>query len=331
MSASSPIADLSYRNYDGPLTSTDMRWWVIAKTTMLSALKKKSIWVAMAFSAWYYIAMIFVLYFTDQLAQRAGQNNAQLNYIAGLVWKDQFLHGFSYGQIMYLIVGLIVGAGAIANDNRSNALLVYLSKPCTKLDYIVGKWLGVFLVLLGIMAIPALFFFGYCAMSYRQEGFFYDDYWLFPKLLVMLALGAATFSSLIICFSSLFNQGRLAGASLAGFYFVTYFFSVMMLALFLFNSNPGPTRRHPHRRSHEVSEMGRIITGNLSYASIDGLNIGMAKAVLHTDGSPPFGLPPDQDPVPKPSLPLILLIDAAVIVVPVSIAWSRIRAVEVVG
>jgi len=334
MTAKSPIADLSYRNYDGPLTSTDMRWWVIAKTTIRSALKKRSIWVAMSFSAWYYVAMIFVLYFTDQLSQQARPGQAKVNYAASLIWKDQFLHGFSYGQIMYLVVALIVGAGAIANDNRSNALLVYLSKPCTKLDYILGKWLGVFLVLFGIMAIPALFFYGYCGLSYRNEGFFFDDYWLILQILVVLALSAAVYSSLIICFSSLFNKGRLAGATFAGLFFVTNFFSVMMYGLFIFNSNPGtgPTPRHPHRHVHEVSEMARTITGGFSYASIDGLNIGMAKAVFHTDGSVPFGLPAQgQQFVPMPSLPLMLFIVAAVIALALSIAWSRIRAVEVVG
>src|SRR5947209_18392394 len=98
---SSPIADLTYRTYDGPLAEAKYRWWVIAKYTMLTSLKKKSLWVATAFSAWYYIAMIFVLYFIDQFGKNRapGQPSFFETYISRIIWKDQFLIGFSYGQI----------------------------------------------------------------------------------------------------------------------------------------------------------------------------------------------------------------------------------------
>ncbi len=320
---SSPIADLSYRNYDGPLSSTDMRWWVIAKTTILSALKKRSIWVVMTISSWYYVAMIFVLYFSDQLSQRASSvagGNAPASLASTLIWKDQFLHGFSYGQIWYLMIALIVGAGCVANDNRANALLVYLSKPCTKLDYIIGKWLGVFIVLYTIMAIPALMFFFYGAMSYRQEGFFYDDYWLFLKLPLVLAIGAAVYSSLIVCVSSMFKQGRLAGATVAGLYFITNFFTFIMYIVYV------------EEHGDSMPAAAHALVGKLSYLSIDGLNIAMSKAILNTSGSTPFGLPGrGAQFVPMPSLIPILAICGIVCGICMLIAWSRIRAVEVVG
>ena len=326
--SSSPIADLSYRNYDGPLASTDMRWWVIARTTILTSLKKRSIWVWMTFSSWYYIAMIFVLYFSDQLSQRAtavAGGKAPASIASTLIWKDQFLHGFSYGQIWYLVVALIVGAGCIANDNRANALLVYLSKPCTKLDYIMGKWIGVFLVMLTIMTIPALMFFFYGAMSYRQEGFFYDDYGMVLKLPLMLVLSAAIYASIIVCVSSMFRQGRLAGASVAGLYFISYFFTTVMYVIYVASQEEDGGR-------HQMPEAAHRLVGNLSYLSIDGLNIGMAKAVLGTSGSQQFGLPGGHNQfVFVPSLIPVLAIVAAVIVACLLIAWSRIRAVEVVG
>ena len=39
--SSSPIADLSYRHYDGPLNAPVARWWSIAKMTIQVAIKKK--------------------------------------------------------------------------------------------------------------------------------------------------------------------------------------------------------------------------------------------------------------------------------------------------
>jgi ABC-2 type transport system permease protein len=326
MSASSPIADLTYRNYDGPLAEAKYRWWVIAKYTMLTAMRKKSLWVATAFSGWYYIAMIFVLYFIDQFGKNSqgGQPSFFDTYIQRIVWKDQFLIGFSYGQILFLIIGLIIGAGAIANDNRANALLVYLSKPCTKLDYLLGKWVGVFLPLFTVMLIPAFFFFAYGALTFRHEGFFYQDYWVFPKLILMAFFGAVLHSSLLIGFSSMFNQGRIAGATYAGLYFLSNFFTQMMAITWMMAQ--GGMRRHGH-----VEHFQNPLVSNLYYASVDGVNIGMAKAVLHTSGSAQFGAPSPIQMVPAPSLFWIMAILLGLSALSLFVAWTRIRAVEVVG
>jgi ABC-2 type transport system permease protein len=325
---SSPIADLTYRTYDGPLADTKYRWWVIAKYTMLTSLKKKSLWVATAFSAWYYIAMIFVLYFIDQFGKstRAGQPSFFDTYIQRIVWKDQFLIGFSYGQIMFLIIGLIIGAGAIANDNRANALLVYLSKPCTKLDYLMGKWFGVFLPLFTVMVIPAFFFYMYGALTFRNYGFFYQDPWVFPKLLLMCLFGATLHASLLIGFSSMFKQGRIAGATYAGLYFLSNFFTQMMAITWMMGQ--GGFRRH--NGGGAVEHFQNTLVSNLYYASVDGINIGMAKAVLHTDGSAQFGSPSPIQMVPAPSIFGIMVILLGLSAISLFVAWTRIRAVEIV-
>jgi ABC-2 type transport system permease protein len=302
-----------------------MRWWVIARQGIRTALKKKSIWVFTAISGWYYLGMMFTLYVLEQMSQRAasmGQPSPLANFISRIVWKDQFLHGLSFGQIMYVIVALIIGAGAIANDNRANALLVYLSKPCTKLDYLIGKWVGIFIPLLMVMSIPSIMFFAYGALTYRQDGFFYQDYWLFPKLIAVLILGAAVHTSLIVGFSSLFNQGRLAGATYAGLYFLTNFFTQLMVFSWRMVTDAG---------AGQGTDLGKAAVAKLFYGSIDGLNIGMAKAVLRTDGSPYFGAPSEMPMVPAPGfLPMIVIV-VLVCAASMFIAWTRIRAVEVVG
>ena len=42
-------------------------------------------------------------------------------------------------DIFVFFVTVYVGAGLIANDRRANALQIYLSKPLTRAEYIVGK------------------------------------------------------------------------------------------------------------------------------------------------------------------------------------------------
>lgn len=315
----SPIADLSYRNYDGPLAPPAYRWWVIAKQTFFVSLKRKGFWWLTLVSAGYYLAMIFVLYFMEQQAPRVGQEGAAMvgSFMQNIKWKDQFLHGWSMSQLWLFMLSLLIGAGTIANDMRANALLVYLSKPCDKSDYLLGKWFGVFMVLLLVMAVPTFFFYFYASMSYADYGFFTQDRTVFFRLLLMLPLGAAFYSSLIVGISSLFKQGRIAGAVLAAVYFLSSFFTKGMEIAF----------QHAGPNSPE-----RGIIGSLYYASVDGLQIAMAKAVLGTDGSLPFGIRDRGfDAVPAPSFLVVLSLMAVISGLFLYVAWRRIRPVEVVG
>lgn len=323
---SSPIADLSYRNYDGGLSSPRMRWWVIAKMGMKQALKKKVLWLFSAFSASYYLMIIIQFFFLDQIVSSGGQQagNFVEQFYRRIQWKDQFVHGFSTAQIWFLAIALILGAGSIANDNRANALLVYLSKPCTKWDYLFGKWVGVFLPLLIVSVVPALVFFLYGLLSFLDKGFISQDPWLPVKLLLLFPLGAAFHASLVVGFSSLFNQGRVAGAAYAGLYFLTNFFTQLMVGTWI-NLAGGRFGDEP------PTGPGARLVSYLYYASVDGLNIAMAKGILGTDGTPIFNVQQRTPQIPAAPLWPVLLIVIGLGGLSLFIAWRRVRAVEVVG
>jgi ABC-2 type transport system permease protein len=313
-----PIADLTYRNYDGPLGSPAYRWWVIAAMGLRNSLKNKWFWWLTAMAAGYYFILGAILFVFNRFAETSPESPAAEGLkalLARLVWKDQFLHGLSFAQIWFLMAALLVGAGAIANDNRANALLVYLSKPCDRLDYILGKWVGIFLPLLIMTAIPTLAFLLYGALSFRPHGFLTGDPWLPVKVLALIPIPAITHASLILGFSSLFNHGRLAGAAYAGLFFLSNFFTQLMVITWAVSRGNAPG-----------------IVQTLYYASIDGIQIAMFKGILVTDGSPYLGIP--SGPVQQvPGLPFLPVLAAflALNALFVFIAWSRVRAVEVVG
>ncbi|MBX3118398.1 MAG: ABC transporter permease subunit [Fimbriimonadaceae bacterium] len=332
--SSSPIADLTYRGYEGDLESPTMRWWVIARMTFRMAIKKKWMWFLLILSAGYYLAMMTILFFAEQAATSqapvtgaAGAANPFTQFITQIIWKDQFVHGLSTGQMWFLMIAVLVGAGSIANDNRANALLVYLSKPCDKRDYLLGKWFGVFLLLVMCMAVPSAVFYGYGFMSYRDYGFL-SDVWVPLKMAAFVIVSAAFYSSLVIGISSLFKQGRIAGATMAGLYFLTNFFTQLMAvswAITIMQQNRG-------RNDAQATITGPLeIIGRLYYASVDGINIGLGKAILGTDGSPYFGFRSPVPSVPAPNLWIMLGIVSVLSAIFLRIAWSRIRAVEVVG
>lgn len=320
----SPIADLSYRHYDGPLEPPAYRWWAIARASMRLSLRKRGFWLWATLSGWFYILLLAIFFFVDTFSQgiAEGQKNPILMQI---VWKDQFLNAFSTAQLFFFILALLIGVGTIANDNRANALLVYLSKPCTKTDYIIGKWLGIFVPITLVTAIPTFLFYLYCIMTYRDYGFLTEDPRLLFKLCAMVLVSGFVHASLSLGISSLFNQGRLAGATYAGLYFFTLSFTKAMQV----TSTIAQTNK---------STVPGIVN-NLYYASVDGIQIGMAKAILGTDGSALFpganggggrGAPAPL-PVPAPEFWPMFGVMTGVCALALLIAWTRVKAVEVVG
>lgn len=315
---SSPIADLSYRNYDGPLNPPSARWWVIARTMTQQVFRNRLFWVYTVLSTWYYLVMFAIIFFAElSLAtiRSSGGGGGPINvdFLRNLIWKNQYLHGFGFGQLIFLFVALTVGAGAIANDNRANAMLVYLSKPCTKADYVIGKFMGVFLPIFTAMALPSTLFFLYGALSYRAYGFVADPS-LFPRVLLAIGLGAALHSALILAISALLQQGRVAGTLYAALYLITNLFTQLMVIAW---NNAEGTR--PWWLQYAF------------YGSIDGAILGLTRAILGTSGGNVFGFTQRTfDPIPAPPLVPILGIVLGIIALSMFIVWRRVRAVEVV-
>ena len=315
--AASPIADLTYRNYDGPLDPPINRWWAIAKMSMRLSIKKKGFWIWSAFTSLWYLILLAIFYFADASSSAVATLGKQNPFFASIIWKDMFLNAFSVAQLFFFILALLIGAGTIANDNRANALLVYLSKPCSKLDYVIGKWLGIFVPLTLVTAAPTFIFYMYCLLSYRSYGFISQDPWLIVKLVGMVLVPGFFHASVTLGVSSLFQQGRLAGATYSGLYFFSWFLSKAMQGIWQGSGGDAPG-----------------IVKNLYYCSFDGIQIAMAKIFLHTDGGQ---LVPGQPQgfgklsVPAPSALIFAPAFFLVCGLAMLVAWSRIRAVEVVG
>jgi len=321
----SPIADLSYRNYDGPLEPPVYRWWAIARASMQLSLKKKGFWVWAVLSGYWYFFLMIGFYFVDNFIPSNMDVNGKNPVFQQIIWKDQFLNAFGISQLLLFIIALMLGAGAIANDNRAKALLVYLSKPCSRLDYVVGKWFGIFLPITLATLIPTAFFYTYCAMTYRSYGFISDDPTLALRLIVMCFIPGIFHASLALGVSSLFDQGRLAGATYAGLYFIPWFITNVM--------------KIGHMSTVEQSGAAPKAVDFLFYCSMDGIQIALAKNILHTRGSPLFialGGPGARNPmsnmiVPEPNGFIFTLLFIGVCALSLGLAWSRVRAVEVVG
>ena len=295
----SPIADLSYRNYTGPLLSRSIRWWIIS-FAMLRLLKKNiGFWITTGVIVLIHFMLGVQLYFTSntpQIAQMFSSEDIHHKYAA------TFFQALGIQGLMVFIIALTVGSGSIAADNKANAMMVYLAKPITKGDYLLGKWMGVFLTLFLTTFGPAFILYSYCLFSYLSKGFLKNEPTLILKIFLACALQATVHASIIVGCSSWSKTPRMANIFYASLYFVSSFVSTIVW---------GFTAR---------GRMGEAVL--IQHLSISGIIQGLAQNL--------FGVKtPLTNISPPPYLPLLLLA-IALCVIGIGAARAKIHAVEVV-
>lgn len=308
-----PIADLTYRTYDGPLYTRRARWWIVALNSLRLSKQKKGFWIAAAVSLLPYVAVIMQLIVTSNLPGGAA-NNPFANTTTGQKYAFNFFQAYSSQVFFLFIIALMVGSGSIALDNRSNALLVYLSKPITKSDYLIGKWAGVFLALFGVAFVPAVVLYIYCLLSFYNDGFLRHEPWLWLRIIGACAVPAAVHASLMMGFSAWSKTPRMAGAIYAGVYFIGAIIAGATWAIvYMGNFGEGVLMRH---------------------MSIDGIIKGLGQNVLGVDVRMPTWNNVKQMPevltIEPPSMKGLLLLAVTLCVIGIAAARMRIRAVEVV-
>ncbi|MFT7617863.1 MAG: ABC-2 type transport system permease protein [Planctomycetota bacterium] len=242
------VHDLGYERWDGSLQGRRLRWVPMVGYHVSLILKRKFIWLlllaslipALVFSAAIYItsdsaregtgmeqAMSAVpagqdrlspvdLMLSQFLADRTPQGEDE-EPKAPLTMEEKYwlitTHGLFFlllwpQSFIVMFVASAVGAGLIAQDIRSNALEIYLTKPITPLDYILGKLSVVSVFILFTTFLPAMIVFGVAAASW--QGFFGVAWPVIPLLFGVCLIASVVNGIVILGLSSLAKSARYA-------------------------------------------------------------------------------------------------------------------------
>ncbi len=331
----SAITDVTYRNYDGDLRTHALRWWPIAVATIRASVNRKKLgfWIPVALSFLFYFFTGISFYFNQSLRQRMEETGNFMAAGPANPYALSLYQGLTSTHLLVMIAAITLGAGVIAADNRANALLVYLSKPLTRVDYLIGKWMGVFLLLATLTLVPALLLFLFFAVAYNSEGFLKDNPTLILRVIAVSLLPAAFHASLILGFSACSKTPRLAGAIYAAVYFVSSILAGAIGSVLL---------------EKDTENKNAKTTAIVSRLSIDGVTDGIAMSLYDVtpdqiisrmqnggrrrrrQANPEKESPASFLVQERPSLPIMLLIGGALIAVPLTAAYWKVRAVEVV-
>ena len=311
--AAAPIADLSYRGYDGPLNPRTFRWWYITSISVRLMLKKWSFWVLTAISMLPFVMLGVLIYEFGRFS--GGELGSTANKRFQTTFAEQLYQAQTMQYVWLLFVSLL-GAGAIAADNAANALLIYLSRPLTRLDYLLGKWMGLVLPLYGAALAPSLLLYAFMATAFTGvNGCFAADRLMILRLLLAAAIPAIVHSSALLGLSAWSKSGRMAGAIWAGFYFVSFIVSEI-IGFIEFDASHRMTRSVAGRMN--VPALMGDITHRILHVSSHAASLMMGGDFRRTL------------PAPKETWWMLVAPLAVVVVVGWVAAAARVRAVEVV-
>ena len=207
----SPIHDQGYRHYLGHRSPLGGAWWVIARSHILTAVQYKPFLLLML-AAWapfvFRAVQIYVASTNLQVAE----------FLA--TTPDTF-RDFLSQQRLFVFMVVIGQAGLIADDRRTNALQLYLSKPLTRVEYILGKLVPPVAYVLAVTLLPALLLLILQIVFAGTLTFLRANLFLLPAITLFSMIQALLSAFAILALSSLTKSRRFVSIMYAGVIFFT--------------------------------------------------------------------------------------------------------------
>jgi ABC-type transport system involved in multi-copper enzyme maturation permease subunit len=202
-----PIYDQGYRRYEARSPLHQVRFWPITREALRLILMKR------AFLGLLVVSFVPLLWYLGRtyLVTRVPD-------VAKVLPADGRMFGeFLNIQIGFTLLLSIFGAsGLIANDLRTGAILVYLSRPLTQRDYIAGKLLVPLTLNLAVTLVPGVVLYA-AVLALAPEIFLkWELAWILPAVLAHAATVSLVVSLLVLAISSLSKSARVAGISFFG-------------------------------------------------------------------------------------------------------------------
>lgn len=203
-----PIYARSYERLERERTSRATRVLALSRA-IVSGLLARRVFLALLAASWIpAIVRAVQIYVSHQFPQARDfvslSASTWLDFLTGQVWL-----------MPVVLVSLYVGAGAIATDLASGAYVLYVSKPISRIDYVLGRALPVLAAVSFVTLVPGLALLGLELGIAPDFGVLRETPWL-PFAITGYSLWLASyFTVIVLAVSSLSRSGRVSGVGFA--------------------------------------------------------------------------------------------------------------------
>ncbi len=218
------IHEQNYVSYDGPLKQ-GRGWWIFARTTFRMAMGFKRTWFLLI-ASWIPViitlGLVFVEYGIRQnlsQAMNAGAGDFGTSAV-GLVLQMFF---FSAALLM-----MAIGCRTISEDLRYRTFQLYFSRPVERWEYILGKFVGNFMLCSLVTIVPAVLIGGVRALYFARTDFASQVFRQTAVGLGIALLMAVVITSVVLGLSSLTRRSGYAVLAWIGILFVPLVITVIV-------------------------------------------------------------------------------------------------------
>lgn len=193
------VHDQSYRGYDGPLAPDRRRFVVVARYALLQLFALRVLPIALVLSLMYPIGCAAYIYIVNNLDLL---RDIGINVTGSAAVGPRFFLTILYVQGLggAFLLTLVAGPLLVTPDVRNGALPLYLSRPLSRPEYLLGKSAVLAGLLSAVTWIPGLLLFllqgvfagaGWMTDNARIAWAFVAGSWLLILTLSALALTAS--------------------------------------------------------------------------------------------------------------------------------------------
>jgi ABC-2 type transport system permease protein len=202
----------TYKAYSGPLTHPAGRFLVLQRYAFRSIFKSR--FLLIGYVGCFFVPLILLLFlYLNQNATVLALVGQKTGFIK--VNGTFFLNFLTVQGVLGGLMTAFVGPGLVAPDLTNGALSVYLSRPFSRAEYILGKGTVLGSLIASITLIPGLILFGVQSelMGYK---WFEDNLWLGTGVAVSSLVIIAVFVLLGLAMSAFVRWRIVAGALVLG-------------------------------------------------------------------------------------------------------------------
>ena len=161
----------TYRPYDGELTASWSRFLVIPRYAFEDLHRSRFLNIFFLASFLYPLICALIIYVQHNISALGLLGVQGANRLISIN-VTFFLSLLGWQSMMALFMAAFVGPSQISPDLANNALSLYLARPFSRLEYVLGK-ISVLVILLSLMTwVPGLLLF---ALEGYEEGWELDD------------------------------------------------------------------------------------------------------------------------------------------------------------
>lgn len=220
-----------YRPFEGTLATRSFRFLTIAWSGIrLSSKKKLPLLIMLGPPAMAAIIFSFIVYakYALEKGEVPGIDVGQAQMVLAMAGTntevaEQIVAFLTFPLVRGFVLLTVAwfGAGMIAEDRRLGAHLLYFSRPITRIDYLLGKFLGTAWFGAAALIVPAIAINMIAAFSSPEWSYVKEQWDIILKTIAFSAGWIALVTALVLAVSSLVERKTLALAAVFGLVFLT--------------------------------------------------------------------------------------------------------------